>query len=80
MLQKLSNNYNTFEVQIHHPHELGFKGTNSEFEGNVQNFFCNDNIQIIHGDVVEVENESFGILSGDDICVKLAKEASAKSR
>ena len=74
---------NLDSCHIFHPHQCHFKGTRYShlqcdwlaiFEALEMN-----QIPVLHGDVVEVEGEDqFGILSGDDICVKLVEEAYQK--
>lgn len=81
-LQKLGLN-----VRYFHPHECGFQGTKYDLikAAQIQDLLdaFQGGITIIHGDVVQTEGaEQFGILSGDDIAVKLVLEAekSAKFR
>ena len=56
-----------------------FKGTDADFEisdNKVDEILNNKKVSVIHGDVVEVNgSKKFGILSGDDIAVKLILEA-----
>ena len=68
------------KCQTFHPHELGIIGTTSDFEikqSNLDKLFENpENVSITHGDVVKEESpKMFGILSGDDIAVKIIYEA-----
>lgn len=75
-LQNLS-----LQVRVYHPHECGFEGTKYDFKCNPLQFeemFQSHHriISVIHGDVVETQgNEKFGILSGDDIALRLILEA-----
>tara|TARA_B100000902_G_scaffold33115_2_gene39665 strand:+ start:8707 stop:9558 length:852 start_codon:yes stop_codon:yes gene_type:complete len=62
---------------ISHPPSNWAKGTGPEFTGSISEFRSNDEslITITFGDVVNCDNpKDFGILSGDDIMVRLAKE------
>ena len=65
-----------------HPHKLNIKGTNADFEIDqfqIDQIFANNKVSVIHGDVVEVNgSKKFGILSGDDIAVKLIVEGKNK--
>ena len=65
-----------------HPHELNIKGTNTDFEieqFQIDQIFAKNKVSVIHGDVVEVNGpQKFGILSGDDIAVKLILEGKNK--
>jgi isopentenyl phosphate kinase len=68
------------KCQTFHPHELGIIGTTSDFEikqSNLDKLFENpENVSVTHGDVVEEKSPiMFGILSGDDIAVKIIYEA-----
>ena len=61
---------------VHPPHQWA-TNTGMDFQGDLKRFtFLNDDkIHITFGDVVEVEGEQqFGILSGDDLVVRLALE------
>ncbi len=54
-------------------------GTGSLFQGDLEHFYFLDNdnsIVVTHGDVVDDAEKKFGILSGDDIAVRLVMEAS----
>ena len=62
---------------IVHPPHLWATNTGMDFQGDVKRFTLRDDhkIHITFGDVVEVEGEQqFGILSGDDLVVRLALE------
>ena len=61
---------------VHPPHQWA-TNTGMDFQGDLKRFtFLNDDqIHITFGDVVEVEGQQqFGILSGDDLVVRLALE------
>ena len=61
---------------VHPPHQWA-TNTGMDFQGDLKRFtFVNDDqIHITFGDVVEVEGQQqFGILSGDDLVVRLALE------
>ena len=78
VVKSLENN--GIKCQTFHPHELGIIGTTSDFEikqSNLDKLFENtENVSITHGDVVvEKSPKMFGILSGDDIAVKIIYEA-----
>tara|TARA_Y100000768_G_scaffold380217_1_gene356998 strand:+ start:61 stop:879 length:819 start_codon:yes stop_codon:yes gene_type:complete len=63
-------------VSIKPPHKWA-KNTGSDFDGEVQSTFSDyqDSICITFGDVVNCDGEKeFGILSGDDLVVRLCKE------
>ena len=56
------------------PHEWA-RNTGSNFHGNITQLFNNNNsVEITFGDVVDCDEGSFGILSGDDLVVRLAVE------
>ena len=58
------------------PHRWA-KNTGSDFEGNISEIFSDyqESVCVTFGDVVECQGEaSFGILSGDDLVVRLSKE------
>ena len=64
------------QVNISPPHKW-VKNTGSNFQGNILDNFSDyqNTICITYGDVVECEGEmEFGILSGDDLVVRLCKE------
>ena len=75
---------NLDSCHIFHPHQCQFKGTRyPHLQCDLQDIFGalqRNHIPVLHGDVVKVENvkQQFGILSGDDICVKLVEEAYQK--
>ena len=56
----------------YHPHKWA-SGTGESFTGNLD-FLGENKVTITHGDVVNVGNDGFGILSGDDLMVRIAKE------
>jgi len=62
----------------HSPHEWAM-GTGQNFSGDLQRFNLEENlVHITYGDVVVCQGEKeFGILSGDDICYRLATELDA---
>lgn len=62
----------------HPPHEWA-KGTDENFSGNLNRFNLNEHlVHITYGDVVPCQGSTeFGILSGDDICYRLAIELNA---
>ena len=52
------------------PHEWA-RNTGSNFHGNITQLFNNNNsVEITFGDVVDCDEGSFGILSGDDLVVR----------
>ena len=64
---------------ISHPPSLWANGLGSNFHGDVGRFEKNDSgtIQVTFGDVVDVMDErEFGILSGDDLMVRICNEIS----
>ncbi len=64
------------KVSIKPPHEWA-RNTGSNFDGDVRKTFSDyqDSICITFGDVVDCDGEKeFGILSGDDLVVRLCKE------
>jgi len=66
-----------------HPPHLWVQNTGPEFLGNLNRFHqqSQSQIHVTFGDVVEVEGEQqFGILSGDDLVVRLAVELPAVKR
>ncbi len=66
-----------------HPPHLWVQNTGPEFLGNLNRFHqqSQGQIHVTFGDVVEVEGEQqFGILSGDDLVVRLAVELPAVKR
>ncbi len=72
-LQKLG-----ISTSSHPPHEWAV-GTGKEFVGDLHRFNLNGElVHITYGDVVECSDDrEFGILSGDDICYRLAIELEA---
>ena len=62
----------------HSPHEWA-TGTGQNFSGDLRRFNLDEHlVHITYGDVVDCLNEKeFGILSGDDICYRLAVELNA---
>lgn len=56
----------------HHPHRWA-NGTGAEFSGNLD-FLGEAHVTITHGDVVDVGDNGFGILSGDDLMLRIATE------
>ena len=66
-------------TKSHPPHEWA-SGTGSKFSGNISVLEYNDGtIPVTFGDVVDCGDESiFGILSGDDICYRVASEMGAR--
>ncbi len=66
------------ETVTHPPHEWA-TGTGSNFSGELHQFNLDgEKVHITYGDVVDCNNEKeFGILSGDDICYRLATELKA---
>ena len=56
----------------HHPHQWAH-GTGAEFTGNLD-FLGKTPVTITHGDVVDVRDKGFGILSGDDLMFRIATE------
>jgi isopentenyl phosphate kinase len=64
---------------ISHPPSLWANGLGSNFRGDINRFKENSSktIQITYGDVVDVlDKREFGILSGDDLMVRLCNEVS----
>ena len=68
------------KCHIFQPSACQFIGTGSQLNCDLKDIFSsvkNSTIPILHGDVVPVNDSTkFGILSGDDICVKTVAEAS----
>ena len=67
------------KCHIFQPSKCQFTGTGSQLNCDLKDIFSfeSSTIPILHGDVVPVNDSTkFGILSGDDICVKLVSEAS----
>jgi len=63
-------------TSVKSPHKWA-RNTGSNFDGNILEVFSDyqDSICITYGDVVDCEDESsFGILSGDDLVVRLSEE------
>ena len=61
------------EYQVHPPHEWA-KGTGPEFTGDLSRFES-PGFHMTFGDVVDCDSpEEFGILSGDDLCYRIATE------
>ncbi len=56
----------------YHPHKWA-RGTGENFTGNLD-FLGKNKVTITYGDVVDVGDDGFGILSGDDIMLRIAKE------
>lgn len=56
------------------PHEWA-RNTGSNFNGNITQLFNNNNsVEITFGDVVDCDEGSFGILSGDDLVVRICQD------
>lgn len=72
--QILTNELDSLGVQyeVFHPHEWA-KGFGPNFKGELD-FLDSDVMSIVHGDVVDDENQGFGILSGDDLMYRIATE------
>lgn len=63
-------------VSVKPPHQWA-KNTGSKFDGDIKNIFSDfqDSICVTFGDVVDCDGEKqFGILSGDDLVVRLCEE------
>ena len=56
----------------YHPHKWA-SGTGWNFTGNLD-FLGKNKVTITYGDVVDVGHDGFGILSGDDLMLRIAKE------
>ena len=78
--QLVSNEFTKLGMSIisHPPHTWAFE-TGSDFVGDLNRFNMVDySVHITHGDVVDCKGTTeFGILSGDDICYRLAIELNA---
>tara|TARA_B100001564_G_C20526271_1_gene617542 strand:+ start:130 stop:945 length:816 start_codon:yes stop_codon:yes gene_type:complete len=56
------------------PHKWA-RNTGSNFDGDITKLFADDNsVKITFGDVVDCEEGIFGILSGDDLVVRISQE------
>mmetsp|Transcript_16512 Transcript_16512/g.52628 ORF Transcript_16512/g.52628 Transcript_16512/m.52628 type:complete len:198 (-) Transcript_16512:50-643(-) len=65
--------------RVHPPHQVGFTGTGPDFGGDVAGRFAlaegDRTVAITFGDVVECSGpQRFGILSGDDLLLRIATE------
>ncbi len=60
------------QYEVFHPH-VWAKGTGPDFQGNLQ-FLDTDTMSIVHGDVVDDDQQGFGILSGDDLMFRISTE------
>jgi isopentenyl phosphate kinase len=78
--QLVSNEFNKLGMSTisHSPHTWAFE-TGPDFVGDLNRFNMEGHsIHITHGDVVDCKGSTeFGILSGDDICYRLAVELNA---
>ena len=72
--QILTNELDSLGVQykVLHPHKWA-KGFGPNFEGKLD-FLDSNKMTIVHGDVVDDEEQVFGILSGDDLMYRIATE------
>ena len=62
------------------PHEWA-RNTGSNFSGNVKNTFkAESDVMISFGDVVDCDEGEFGILSGDDLVVRICQDISRVSK
>ena len=72
--QILTNELDSLGVKykVFHPHEWA-KGFGPNFKGELR-FLDSKVMSIVHGDVVDDENQGIGILSGDDLVYRIATE------
>ena len=62
------------------PHQWA-KNTGSSFDGEItENFTAEEDVIITFGDVVDCDEKEFGILSGDDIVVRICEDIANVSR